>query len=158
MGPDPSRPPPVDVDELDVKIVRVLNKNARKSFRDISRELGVSLSTVSNRIKRLEAEGVIKGYVPVIDGTKAGYDLVVVMGVRIAHGKLLDVQQKIAKNAHVFGVYDVTGEWDSVVLARFKDRDELNDFIKDMLAMEHVERTNTQLVLNSVKEEKRVLL
>ena len=113
---------------------------------------------MSNRIKRLETEGVIKAYVPVVDGGRIGYDLIVIVGVRIAHGKLMDVQQKIARNPHVFGVYDVTGEWDSMVIARFRDRDELNEFIKDMLAMEHVERSNTQLVLNTVKEERRVVL
>jgi DNA-binding Lrp family transcriptional regulator len=82
---------------------------------------------------------------------------VVVVGVKIAHGKLLEAQQKIAKLARVFAVYDVTGDWDSIIIARFRDREELNDFVKDLLAMPHVERTGTQLVLNTVKEERRVL-
>lgn len=148
----------VELDEMDVRILRSLNKGARKSFRDIARELGVSLSTVSHRVKRLEETGVVKGYVPVLDAQRIGYDLVAVVGVRIAHGKLMEVQQRIAKDPHVFGVYDVTGEWDSLILARFRDRDELNGFIKDVLGMEHVERTNTQLALNTVKEERRVVL
>ena len=148
----------IELDELDVKILRAMNKSARKSFRDIARELGVSLSTVSHRVKRLEETAVVKGYVPVLDAQRIGYDLTVIMGVRIAHGKLMEVQQRIAKDPHVFGVYDVTGEWDSMVLGRFRDRDELNEFIKDVLGMEHVERTNTQLALNTVKEERRVVL
>ena len=155
---DERRPPRVELDELDLKIVRSLNKNARKSFRDIARELGISLSTVSHRMKRLEENGVLLGFVPALDPKRIGYDLVVIIGVRIAHGKLMEVQQRIAKHPAVFGVYDVTGEWDSMILARFRDRDELNDFIKDMLGMDHVERTNTQLVLNTVKEERRVVL
>ncbi|MBI4393187.1 MAG: Lrp/AsnC family transcriptional regulator [Euryarchaeota archaeon] len=146
------------LDELDLKIVRSLNKNARKSYRDIARELDIALSTVSNRIKRLHEAGVVTGYVPVINPNVIGFDLVVIVGVRIAHGKLLEVQGKIARNPRVFGVYDVTGEWDSMILARFKDRDELNDFIKEILSLDNVERTNTQLVLNSVKEEKRLVL
>jgi DNA-binding Lrp family transcriptional regulator len=148
----------VELDDLDVRILRSMNKNARKSFRDIARELGISLSTVSHRVKRLEESGVIKGYVPAVDAQRVGYDLVVIVGVRIAHGKLLAVQERITKDPHVFGVYDVTGEWDSIILARFRDRNELNDFIKDILGMEHVERTNTQLVLNTMKEEKRLVL
>lgn len=152
------RAEPVRLDELDVKILRSMNKNARKSFRDIARELGISLSTVSHRVHQLEEAGVIRGYVPFVDPQRIGFDLVVIVGVRIAHGKLLEVQQRIARDPRVFGVYDVTGEWDSIVLARFRDRTELSDFIKDMLTIEHVERTNTHLVLNSVKEERRVLL
>ena len=53
--------------------------------------------------------------------------------------------------------FDITGEWDSVIIAHFKDRTDLNRFIKKILAMEHIERTNTQVALNIVKDEKRIL-
>ena len=109
-------------------------------------------------MKRLEESGILAGYVPLIDATRLGLDLVVVIGVKIAHGKLLEVQSKVAKSPRVYAVYDVTGEWDSVVLARFHDRDDLNAFIKDLLANPHIERTATQLVLNTIKDEKRVVL
>ncbi|HVL47871.1 MAG TPA: Lrp/AsnC family transcriptional regulator [Candidatus Thermoplasmatota archaeon] len=143
-------------DDVDRRILKALNENARKSFRDIARELSLALSTVSNRVKRLEDEGIIRGYVPLVDATRLGFDLHVIVGVKIAHGKLIEVQQKIGKNPRVFAVYDVTGEWDSVIIARFRDREDLNDFIKDLLSMPHVERTTTQLVLNTMKEERRV--
>ncbi|MGQ0536507.1 MAG: Lrp/AsnC family transcriptional regulator [Methanobacteriota archaeon] len=146
-----------ELDELDMKILASLNENARKSFRDMAKELGVSLSTVSNRVHHLEQSGIVSGYIPVVDAHKVGYDLNVVIGVRILHGKLLDVQKRIAKVPEVYGVYDVTGEWDSIILARFRNREDMDVFIKNLLAIEHVERTFTQLVLNTVKEEKRVL-
>lgn len=147
-----------ELDDLDRRIIRSLNSNARKSFRDISRELGVSLSTVSNRVRHLEENGVLKGYIAIVDPVKIGYSLSVVIGVRIAHGKLIEVQQTIAKSPNVYGVYDVTGEWDSLVLARFRDREDLDDFVKKVLASPHVERTFTQLVLNTMKEEQRVVV
>lgn len=151
-------PKPHDgLDEVDLAIMRALNNDARKSYRDLAKELNLALSTVSARVKRLEQQEFITGYVPVIDPQKLGFDLVVIVGVKILHGKLLEAQKRIAKLARVFGVYDVTGEWDSMVLARFRDREELNDFIKQLLELPYVERTGTQLVLNTVKEEKRVL-
>lgn len=153
----PGPKPQEGLDDVDVAIMRALNQDARKSYRDLAKELQLALSTVSARVKRLESHGYITGYVPVIDANRLGFDLVVVIGVKIAHGKLLETQQKIAKIARVFGVYDVTGDWDSIILARFRDREELNEFVKDLLAMPYVERTGTQLVLNTVKEEKRVL-
>lgn len=146
------------MDQLDRKIIHVLNENARKSFREIAKELNVSLSTISNRIKKLENEGIIERYIPVINHQAAGYDLTTIISIKIQHGKLIEVQKKIAMNDHVIAVYDITGDWDSVVIAHFKDRRDLNRFIKGVLSMEYVERTNTQLVLNIVKDEKRIII
>ena len=143
------------LDELDVAILRRLNTDARKSFRDIARELKVSISTISNRVKRLEQEGIIVGYIPVLDEKKLGYDVLAVIGIRISKGKLLEVQRKIGREDKVVDVYDVTGEYDSVIIARFKNTKELDVFIKHLVAMENVERTYTQVVLNVVKQEKR---
>jgi len=145
------------MDELDYKILEKLNENARKSYREIARELKVSLSTISNRIKKLEDEKVIEGYIPLINQEKIGYDLTAVINVKISHGKLIEVQEKISMDKHVSGVFDITGDWDSLIIAHFKDRRDLNGFIKGVLAMDNVEKTNTQIVLNIVKNEKRVM-
>ncbi|MBI4416764.1 MAG: Lrp/AsnC family transcriptional regulator [Euryarchaeota archaeon] len=150
--------PTAKIDDLDVAILRQLNVDGRRSYREIARELGVSISTVSNRVKRLEQESVITGYVPVVDPKRIGYDVIAVIGVRISRGKLLEVQRRIGKDERVFGVYDVTGEWDSVIMVRFKNTRELDSFIKKLVAMENVERSYTQVVLNIVKEEKRVVV
>ncbi len=141
-----------------MKILKLLNKNARSSYRQMAKELKVSMSTISNRIKLMENEGVIKGYIPVLDPQKIGYDLLVMIGVRISKGRLIDVQNQISRHESVFGVYDITGEWDSIVIARFKNREELSAFIKWVLGTEHVERTNTQIVLNVVKDDVRVYI
>jgi DNA-binding Lrp family transcriptional regulator len=145
------------MDDLDYKILEKLNENARKSYRELARELKVSLSTISNRIKKLEDEKVIERYIPLINQEKIGYDLTAVINVKISHGKLIDVQEKISKDKHVSGVYDITGDWDSLIIANFKDRRDLNGFIKGVLAIDYVEKTNTQIVLNIVKNEKRVM-
>ena len=144
------------MDRTDFALLRALEKDARKSFRDLAKEVHVSISTVSARMKKMRDEGVVKGYTVVVDPRAVGYDLNVVVGVRIAKGRLLEVQRKIANFDSVFGVYDVTGEWDSLVLARFRTRAELDRWIKQLLALEHVERTYTHVVLNTVKEEVRV--
>jgi DNA-binding Lrp family transcriptional regulator len=145
------------MDELDYKILEKLNENARKSYREIGRELKVSLSTISNRIKKLEDEKVIERFIPLINQEKMGYDLTVVINVKISHGKLIEVQEKISKDKHVSSVFDITGDWDSLIIAHFKDRRDLNGFIKGVLSLDNVEKTNTQIVLNIVKNEKRVM-
>jgi DNA-binding Lrp family transcriptional regulator len=145
------------MDELNYKIIEKLNENARKSYREIARELKVSLSTISNRIKKMEDEKVIERYIPLINQEKIGYDLTAVINVKISHGKLIEVQEKISRDKHVISVYDITGDWDSLIIANFKDRRDLNGFIKGVLAIDYVEKTNTQIVLNIVKNEKRVM-
>ena len=65
------------------------------------------------------------------------------------------VALEIAKLRHVCAVYDVTGEEDSIVISKFKSREELSNFAKEVLALPHVERTNTHVVLNTTKEDFR---
>jgi len=146
------------IDEIERKIIRAMNENARKSFREIAKEVGTSATAVIHKVKRMETEKAIKGYIPVVDPARFGLDLVAIIALRISKGKLLETQQKISSDRRVTAVYDITGEWDSLVIGYFRGRDDLNDFIKGVLALPHIDRTVTHLVLNIVKEEKRVLL
>jgi DNA-binding Lrp family transcriptional regulator len=146
------------IDDLDRRIVRVLNRNARKSYRDIAREVGTSVTAVINRVKKLEEYGAIKGYIPLADLESFGLNLTAIIALRISKGKLLETQEKIAKDVRVAGVYDITGEWDSFVIGYFKDRQDLNEFIKNLLSIQYVDRTVTHIVLNVVKEERRLFV
>lgn len=146
------------IDKLDAEILRTLNENARQSFREIARKTRVSLSTIASRIKQMEKDGLIAGYCPRISPEKAGYELTALISLRIAHGKLMAVQQKIAAYNQVHAVYDITGDWDSLVIGRFCNRAELNKFIKSLTATEHIERTSTSIALNVIKDEPRIIV
>jgi DNA-binding Lrp family transcriptional regulator len=148
----------VMIDDLDRKIIRVLNQNARKSFRDVAKEVGTSVTAVINRVKKLEESEFIKGYIPLVDLEYFGLNLIAIIALRISKGKLLETQEKISKDSRVIAVYDITGEWDSLIIGYFKDRQDLNDFIKNLLSLENVDRTVTHIVLNVVKEERRILV
>ncbi|MCS7131712.1 MAG: Lrp/AsnC family transcriptional regulator, partial [Hadesarchaea archaeon] len=106
-----------------------------------------------NRVKRLQDEGIIKGYSAKVDPTKLGMDLTAVIGLRVAGGHLVEVEEEISKMKGVCCVYDVTGGYDAIVIARFRSRADLNGFIKNILANPHVERSVTHVVLNTVKED-----
>lgn len=146
------------VDELDKKIIRVLNKNSRKSFREIARMVNTSVTGVIHRIKKFEDSGVIKGYIPLVNPEYFGLNLIAIIALRISQGKLLEAQKEIAKDSRVVAVYDITGEWDSFIIGYFKDREDLNMFIKNVLSMKYIDRTVTHIVLNVVKEEKRIIV
>ncbi len=146
------------IEELSRKIIWALNLNARKSFREIAKEVGTSATAVINTVRKLEAEGAIKGYIPVVDPEYFGIRLIAIVAVRISQGKLLETQKKISQDPRVTAVYDVTGDWDSFIIGYFKDREDLNRFIKKLLGFPCVDRTVTHIVLNVVKEERRVFV
>lgn len=143
-------------DELDRKIIRALNQNARKSFREVAKEVGTSVTAVINRVKKFESKNVIRGYIPVVDPEYFGLGMAALIALRIAQGKLIQAQEEISKDSRILGVYDITGEWDSIILGYFHDREDLNDFLKDLLSKKYIARSVTHIVLNVVKEEKRL--
>jgi len=100
----------------------------------------------------MEADGVIRRYTALLDYEKLGYQLSALIELSVSKGRLMEVEQKVARMPGVCCVYDVTGLTDAVVVAKFRGRKELNDFVKTLLAMPYVERTNTHMVLNTVKE------
>jgi DNA-binding Lrp family transcriptional regulator len=142
--------------ELDRKIIGELERNARRSLRKISRKLGISITTLSNRISKLEKSGVIKGYSVLINPESIGFDLTAIIELVVSKGKLMEVEKEISRMKNVFAVYDITGSTDALVIARFRRRNEMSRFIKSLLAMKYVERTNTHVVLNVVKEDVRI--
>jgi Lrp/AsnC family transcriptional regulator for asnA, asnC and gidA len=144
------------IEELERKIIWALNRNARKSFREIAKEVGMSTTAVIHAVQKLERAGAIKGYIPVVDPEHFGINLIAVIALRISKGKLLETQRKISQDPRVMAVYDVTGDWDSFVIGYFKDREDLNRFVKKLLGFPFVDRTVTHIVLNVVKEERRV--
>jgi Lrp/AsnC family transcriptional regulator, regulator for asnA, asnC and gidA len=79
--------------------------------------------------------------------------LTAIIGLRIQKGHVRQAQRIIAKDPRIFGVYDVTGDWDGIVLARLRDRPDLDDLVKTTLSAQYVLRTNTMFVLSSVLDE-----
>jgi DNA-binding Lrp family transcriptional regulator len=141
------------IDEVDKKILDLFNEDGRMSYRKISRRLNISIGTVHNRIEKLMNSGVIKKFAPVIDHNKLGYNLTTIIGVRVKGGVLENWEDKTAYYKNVLCMYDVTGEFDAILVARFKDTEELNEFVKNLLKEPEVQRTYTQTVLNIVKED-----
>ncbi|MCS7123993.1 MAG: Lrp/AsnC family transcriptional regulator [Candidatus Bathyarchaeota archaeon] len=148
----------VALSDVDIKILKALTSDARASSRQLSKQCGVSTSTVLSRLKKLEENGVIKGYTAIVDHEKIGYELTVVIELTVSKGRLLEVENEIAKLPNVCCVYDVTGLIDAIIIAKFKSREELSRFAKRLLAMPYVERTNTHVVLTTIKEDFRDLV
>ncbi len=144
------------MDETDRKIIKRLLSDARMSYRKIAEAIDVSPPTVLARVEKLEREGIIKSYSALLDHEKLGYDLTTIIEITAAKGKVVDIERQVARFPNVCAVYDTTGLTDMAVVAKFKNRRELSNFVKKDLSLPFVERTNTHLVLLTVKEDFRL--
>lgn len=143
-------------DEIDEKILKNLLVDARQSARQLALKLGMSTVTILSRIKKLEKEKIIKGYAARLDHEKLGYNLTAVIEVIARKNKLVEVEEKLSGLENVCAVYDVTGSTDTLIVAKFKNRGELSEFVKNLSLIQNVENTITHVVLNTVKEDFRL--
>jgi DNA-binding Lrp family transcriptional regulator len=143
------------MDETDVKILKNLLSDARMSYRKVAEEIGVSPPTVLARVEKLESDGIIRSYSTLLDHEKLGYDMTAIIEITATKGKIAELERQIAKFPNVCAVYDITGLTDMVVVAKFKNRKELSNFVKKDISLPYVERTNTHVVLITVKEDFR---
>ena len=139
-----------------MKILSTLSEDARKSSREIAETIGVSTGTVYNRIKKMTERGVILGYIPLLDNTKTGYVFTILILIQVDGEYITDVEERLAATKEVTAVYDITGDFDVALIAKFKTQASLNAFIKSILKTLHIRRTVTSMVLNVVKEDPRI--
>jgi DNA-binding Lrp family transcriptional regulator len=147
----------MELDETDVKILKVLLSDSRLSSRQIAKQCDISIGTVLSRIRKMEDEGIITGYTALLDQEKLGYELTVVTEITVSKGRLLEMENEIARIPNVCCVYDLTGLADAAIIAKFKNREDLSKFTKKLLSLPFVERTNTHVVLTTVKEDFRII-
>lgn len=143
----------MELDEKNRAIINVLLDNARLSYRQIAKHIGASVATVMHRVQDMEKEKIIRKYSAVPDYEKLGYDITVLIEVQVGKGKLAQVENKIAQHPNVVAVYDVTGSFDVIILAKFKNRRTMDIFLKKIQTYDFVLRTNTRLVLQTIKED-----
>ena len=146
----------MNLDKTDERILKNLMVDARLSARQLGLKLGISTVTILSRIKKLEKEKIIQGYTTTIDHEKLGYSLTAIIEIIAKNDKIVDIENKISKFENVCGVYDVTGSTDTLIIVKFKERNELSNFVKGLAEIPNVENTITHVVLNTVKEDFRL--
>lgn len=146
------------IDEKDLRILDELKKNAKLTTHQIAKKTFIPITTIHNRIRKLEEKGIIKGYTLVLDHKQLGKNILayvlVTVNYMLPSGKKIN-QEGIAKNIKKMqGVEEVdimTGETDILVKVRLKDIDELNNFIiKKLREIDGIDKTRTMIVMSSV--------
>jgi DNA-binding Lrp family transcriptional regulator len=146
----------MNIDEKDLKILKELENNSKQTMKMISRKHKISLTTVYDRIKKLEKSGVIKGYTAIVDYEKLGYGLPVFIEIKVKTDKQISFIRKITDHPKVSNIFGVTGDVDLVLECYFKNKTELVDFIRELVSIEGVIKTNTRIILDKINRHQKM--
>ena len=144
--------------DLDIQLLAVLREDARQSARQLAERLSVSPSTISNRLKSLRERGVLRGFRPDIDYARLGYGLVAITKIKARGDALPSIVAALADDDRLMKVFEITGDFDILVIGRFRDENEMNREIKRMLGLPGIEGTNTSIVLSAAKDSDDISL
>jgi len=142
-------------ENLDRKLVNALLGDGRASLRSLAEDLDVSVTTVSNHLSDLEDQGIIDGYTPKVDYDALGYDVTAVLQLKIEGNALVEVTQTLRDHRQMVSVYEVTGDHDIIAIGKFRDTDDMNETIKELLTNPEIKESNTSVVLNPAKEHEQ---
>ncbi|WP_255195044.1 HTH-type transcriptional regulator Lrp [Halorarius litoreus] len=142
-------------ENLDRKLVNALLHDGRASLRSLAEDLDVSVTTVSNHLSDLEEDGIIRGYTPIVDYDKLGYDVTAVIQLKCEGSALPDITERLREHTQMVSVYEVTGDHDIVAIGKFTDTDHMNEQIKELLIDPDIKESNTSVVLNTVVENQQ---
>ncbi|WP_423792207.1 winged helix-turn-helix transcriptional regulator [Methanocaldococcus indicus] len=140
------------MDEKDLKILKILMENGRMSYTEIAKKLNTSESSIRKRVKKMEEEGIIKGYSVIIDPSKLGYNVVALTGFDTEPDKFLYVAKELCKFDEVKKVFTSTG--DHMIMAEIwaKDGKEFSDLIFNKLGkIEGVKKICPAIILEQLK-------
>lgn len=150
----------IKLDNKDIEILRLLQRNGRVSLDEIARTLNMPKSTIHYRIKRLERSGIIEAYYAKLNVESLGKDYITATFVRAKYGPGYHeiVGRKLASIPGVWAVYFVLGDIDFIVLSRANDRDDFMRILNQMMSIKGIERTSTHVIIKVIKEDPRVEL
>ena len=144
------------IDDIDKEILRMLQDNARVSFRKIAKKLNVSETTIFMRVRKLLRKKVKKRFTAIVSPEMLGKNITAFVLITADPKKLQTVLEMLSKIDDVYEVYDVTGSYYAIVKVRTEDQKKLTKIIDEIGMIDGVMGTETALVLRSIKEETRI--
>lgn len=145
-------------ENLDAELINALLDDGRASLRSLAEDLDVSVTTISNHLNELEESGIITGYAPKINYEELGYDITAVIQLKVEGNALPDITDRLSSHDKMVSVYEVTGDYDIIAIAKFMDTDGMNEQIKSLLIDPDIVESNTSVVLNAPVENRQFKL
>ena len=141
------------IDRIDLKILSILQNNGRCRLADIAADVELSAPAVLERVKKLEANGIIKGYQALLDGKKVGKDITAFIGVSIGNQQNIDkFATQMLRNPDVLECHHITGDESFILKVKSANTTSLEKLLGEIRSVEGVTRTVTRVVLSTAKE------
>jgi Lrp/AsnC family leucine-responsive transcriptional regulator len=141
------------IDQIDLKILSILQNSGRSRLADIAEEVVLPAPAVFERVKKLEANGVIKGYQALLDGKKVGKDITAFIGVSIGNQQDIDkFATQMLRNPDVLECHHITGDESFILKVKSANTTSLEKLLGEIRSVQGVTRTVTRVVLSTAKE------
>lgn len=144
------------LDEIDRNILRILQDDARTSYREIQDKLGISIGTIHNRITKLKKSGVIEGYTLRLNNEKLGYKLAFLIRINCDGKFTEEILEDLRSIREVCSIFHTTGEQSAALICRFKESEDVHNFIRKLNQKEYITRTNSNMILKEYKNRSYV--
>jgi len=152
----------MDLDDADKKILRLLQENARLTNKDLAKKLGLSITPIFERVRKLEKRGFIKKYVAVLDHEKVNRGMTVFLHIKMQshnHESIERLMQEVQSLEEVMECYHVTGETDFLMKVLVPDMRAYEDFVLGKLTkIQGIGNINSSIVMREVKHKTEVIL
>jgi Lrp/AsnC family leucine-responsive transcriptional regulator len=141
------------LDQIDLKILYILQNDGRRRLADIADEVELSAPAVMERVKKLEASGVILGYQALVDGKKVGKDITAFIGVSVGSQRDMDkFAMQMMCYRDVLECHHVTGDESFILKVKSANTGALEKLLGEIRSVDGVTRTVTKVVLSTAKE------
>lgn len=151
------RPVAHSIDEIDAKILELLQRNGRMQRSAVAEEVNLSISAVSERMRKLEERNVIENYKAIVDAKRLRFDITAFIRVSVDGSEHYpDFVDRVTDIDHVLELHSITGEGSHLMKVRVKDTTSLERFLSQIQALPGVSKTTTSIVLSTFKETRAV--
>lgn len=139
------------ISTLDMRIIKVLQKDARKPVVHIAKEVGASEATVRRRIEKLVKNGIIGHFTVALDYHKLGRAIKAFIGLRVQPAKLKEIVDHLSKHPDIQVLYRTSGDTDIITEVIFEKMEDLNTFLEEELTLEGILGTIVTIVIGPYK-------
>ncbi|QSE96228.1 Lrp/AsnC ligand binding domain-containing protein [Fulvivirga lutea] len=142
-------PQNLEIDNVDLQILDILMKNAKKPYTEVAKQVFVSGGTVHVRMRKMEEAGIVTGTTLEIDNTKLGYDITAFIGIFLAKSALYDdVINQLKAIPEITNVHYTTGNYSMFAKINCRDTQHLKDLLHDKIQrVDGITRTETMISL-----------